>query len=390
MALKDTAIVGYAETKIVTRSPRDVFELAAEVVNAIIVRTGTDKAEIDGLVVNSALAGAGEPFWSQTMADYLGFELNFCQSLDIGGSSALGAVARAAVAIDSGMAETVLCLFSDTSSVQDPSYTRGFHGEWTAPLGYLGPVVAFGLLSTRYKHQFGLDEAALGKLAVTQRGHALLNDNACDKLRKPIAIEDYLNSTMISDPIRLLDCVMPCDGANGVLVTSRRRAKSKRFDKFAIPIGYGERTSFQVTESVPDPTVTGHKVAGEKAFAAAGLRPKDISSIQPYDDFVIAIMLQFEMLGFCKHGHGAAFIRDNDFTHTGTLPLNTGGGQISAGQCGLAGGGTNLVEAIRQLFGEGEARQVKNTKNVLATGIGGIPYGRNWTTSTAMILTVDA
>ena len=112
-------------------------------------------------------------------------------------------------------------------------------------------------------------------------------------------------------------------------------------------------------------TESGHYVAGQRAFAQSGLKPADIASFHPYDDFIIAIMMQLEMLGFCKRGQGCDFINEHDFTHSGDLPLNTGGGQISAGQCGLAGGGTNLVEAVRQLFGEGGKRQVKNTKNAL-------------------------
>ena len=157
-----------------------------------------------------------------------------------------------------------------------------------------------------------------------------------------------------------------------------------------MPVGYGERTNYGAGKSVVDPTLTGHGPAGEKAFAQAGLRPADIASFHPYDDFIIAIMMQLEMLGFCAHGQGAGFINESDFLFSGDLPLNTGGGQISAGQCGLAGGGTNLVEAVRQLFGEGGPRQVRNTANALVTGIGGIPYGRNWNTSTVMILTPDA
>jgi len=98
------------------------------------------------------------------------------------------------------------------------------------------------------------------------------------------------------------------------------------------------------------------------------------------------MMIQMEMLGFCKPGQGCGFIKEHDFTHTGDLPLNTSGGQISAGQPGLAGGGVNLVEAVRQLMSAGGARQVKRIDNALVTGIGGIPYGRNWATSTAMIL----
>jgi acetyl-CoA acetyltransferase len=160
--------------------------------------------------------------------------------------------------------------------------------------------------------------------------------------------------------------------------------------KFAVPIGYGERTNFRAAENIVDVTESGHSAAGKKALTMAGLAPRDIASFHPYDDFIIAIMLQLEMLGFCKHGQGCEFINENDFLYTGNLPLNTGGGQISAGQVGLAGGGTNLIEAVRQLFGEGGSRQVKNTKNAIVTGIGGIPYGRNWATSVVMVLTPDA
>jgi len=390
MSLQDAAIVGYAETKIVEKSDRDVWELGAEILETLLDRTGFEKGEIDGLLLSSSMTGASNAFWSQTTADQLGLELDFCQTVDIGGCSPLGALARASAAIDAGLCTTALLLYADTQAVENNFRMRAFHSEWTVPYGLLGAPAAFGLLSKRYEHQFGLDYAALGKLAVTQRQHALLNDNACEKLRKPITIEDYLNSRMIADPIRLLDSVMICDGASGLLVTGRRRAEQKGITKIVVPIGYGERTNFRWDESIVDVTETGHSVAGKRAFAAAGLSPRDICSFHPYDDFIIAIMMQLEMLGFCKHGQGCDFVKENDFAYTGNLPLNTGGGQISAGQAGLAGGGTNLIEGVRQLFREGGARQVKNTKNALVTGIGGIPYARNWATSAVMILTPNA
>src|SRR5262249_7010055 len=172
--------------------------------------------------------------------------------------------------------------------------------------------------------------------------------------------------------------------------TTRARAKEKRLDKFVVPIGYGERTNFRAGENIVDVTESGHSVAGKRALTMAGLSPRHIGSFHPYDGFIIAILIELAVLWVCKRGQGCDFIRENDFTHTGNLPLNTGGGQISAGQAGLAGGGTNLVEAVRQLFGEGGKRQVSNTKNAVVTGIGGIPYGRNWGTSTVMILTPGA
>jgi acetyl-CoA acetyltransferase len=390
MSLRDTAIVGYAETKIVEKSDRDVWELGAEILETLLDKTGFEKGAIDGLILSSSMTGAGNCFWSQTTADQLALEVDFCQTVDIGGCSPLGAVARAAAAIDAALCTTVMCLFADTQAAENNQRMRAFHNEWTVPLGYIGPPAAFGLLSRRYEHQFGLDYAALGKLAVAQRGHALLNELAVEKLRKPITIDDYLNSRMIADPVRLLDSVMVCDGASGLLVTSRKSAEKKGLSKIVVPIGYGERTNYRASEPIVDVTESGHYVAGQRAFAQSGLGPKDIASFHPYDDFIIAIMLQLEMLGFCKRGQGCAFVNEHDFTHTGDLPLNTGGGQISAGQAGLAGGGTNVIEAVRQLLGEGGKRQVKDTRNALVTGIGGIPYGRNWSSSVVMILTPNA
>lgn len=390
MALHDAAIIAYGETKIVPVSDRDVWELGADILEELLDKTGYEKGEIDGLILSSSMTGSGNAFWSQATADALALEVDFSQTVDIGGCSPLGAVARAAAAIDAGLATNILCLYADTAVAEPARVGRGFGQEWTMPLGYIGPPAAFGFITRYYEDRYGLDYRALGKLAVAQREHAMLNELACEKLRKPITVDDYVNSRMICDPVRLLDSVMPCDGASGLLITSRKNAEKRGLTKCVVPIGYGERTNYQASQSIVDPTETGHRPAGARAFAQAGLKPADIASFHPYDDFIIANMMQMEMLGFCPHGQGSAYIAETDFRFDGDLPLNTGGGQISAGQAGLAGGGTNLIEGVRQLFGEGGARQVKNTQNALVTGIGGIPYGRNWNSSAVMILTPNA
>jgi len=390
MALHDSVITAFAETEIVSRSERDVWELQAEVMEQLLASSGVEKDEVDGLVMASSMTGNATPFWAQSSAEMLGLEVDFCEQVHIGGCGPVGAVARAAMAIDAGLCETVLLINADTQVREDNMGVRSFLTEWANPYGLMGPPGAFGLLTSRYQHQYGLDYAALGKLAVTQRDHALLNDLACDKLRKPLTVEEYLQSRMISDPIRLLDCVRVCDGANGLLVTSRRRAVAKQVDRFVVPIGYAERTNYRARDPLPDVTDTGHRVVGATALRQAGLEPGDIKSFHPYDDFLLAILLQLEMFGFCEPGQGSRFIRETDFHFDGDLPLNTSGGQISAGQAGLAGGGTNLVEAVRQLFGQAGARQVADTSNALVTGIGWIGFARNWGTSAALVLTPDS
>ena len=197
-------------------------------------KTGFEKSEVDALVM-SGLTGTGgaSMFWAQSTCDMLGLEVGFCEQVHTGGCSAVGAVARAAAAIDAGMCEVALCLFADTHVREHNGRNdRNYRRDWTDPYGVLGPPGAFGLLQRSYDAKYGVDLQALGKLAVTQRNHAILNENACEELRVPITVEDYLNSRMIADPIRLLDCVMLADGAAGLIVTSQKRAKEKGIKKY--------------------------------------------------------------------------------------------------------------------------------------------------------------
>jgi len=381
---RDIAIVGYAETKLVRRSGRSALALAGEAVAGLLAQTGIERDRIDGFATTLAMSEAGNPFYSNLLAEGLGLSVSWCQATDIGGASAAGNVARAAMAIRSGMCEMVLCLAADAVSTQDRSVQSGHRTEFCDPAGYAGPLTSFALLSSLYDQRWGLPHEALAKLAVTQRRGALLNGNACEVLRKPLTGRDYLESRIVSDPLRMLDCVMRCDGASAVLVTSTRLARQLGL-RMVHPIAYAERINHD-PRGGDDLLASGFNDAGPRAFAQAGMRPADVKMLHWYDDFLIALILQLEQTGFCAPGEGGRFVLEHDLGHDGDLPLNTGGGQISAGQPGLAGGGVNLVECLRQMFGDAGARQVKDASNAMLTGIGVIQYARNWGTSAVMLL----
>lgn len=383
---KDIAIVGYGETPVTLRGGRTSYDLAGDVLTQILEQTGIDRSEIDGLAVSETMSETRNPFWAVYMCEMLGLTPSWLELNGLGGGSSIGGVARAAAAIREGLCTTVLVLASDAQSSGETPEQGAQRHEFQYPVGLRGPVGAFGLISQRYRHQYGLDDRALAKLAVTQRNHALMNPNACEKLRKPITEQDYFNSKYVSEPIRMLDSVMVCDGANGVLVTSTENARRLGLDKRIHPVGYGEITNFKANDPTPDITVSGFTVAGPKALKQAGMTPRDIRMLMPYDDFLIALIITMEDIGFCEKGRGAQFVLDTDMSWMGTLPLNTSGGQISAGQPGLAGGGLNLVEGVRQMFGEAGERQISDPRNCMVTGIGVIPYGRNWSVSNVMIL----
>jgi acetyl-CoA acetyltransferase len=292
------AVVGYAETKLVRRSGRSALALAGEAVDAVLKQTGIPRDRIDGFATTLAMSEGGNPFYSNLLAEGLGLSVTWCQATDIGGASSGGNIIRAAMAIEAGQCEMVLCLASDAVSTQDKSVQSGHRTEYCDPAGYAGPLTSFALLSSVYDQRYGLPHRALAKLAVAQRNSALLNPNACDVLRKLLAEQDYLDSRVVSDPLRMLDCVMRCDGASAVLVTSTRLAKQLGLKKFAHPIAYSERINFDPREQGGDMLKTGFTDVAPKAFKQAGMRPRDVKMLHWYDDFLIALILQLEQTCF--------------------------------------------------------------------------------------------
>lgn len=386
LADKDIVIVAYGEVKNEVRSGKTATELSAAVMVELLAKTGLTNRDIDGFALTLPLSEVGNPWYSNVMVENLGIQARWLQITDIGGCSILGNIARGAAALKCGMAEYVFCIHADAPGRMPKVEVANYRSEFQETVGYQGPLVAFGLMTDAYDHKYGLKPEALGKLAVVQRNGAVLNENAVDKLRKPITVDDYLNSRMVSEPMRLLDCVMRCDGANGVVVTTLERAKAMGAKKMVRLASYSEITNYDPTNSMPDGFETGFQVVGPDALRKAGMTPADVDMFHPYDDFLIAMLLKLEQIGFCKRGEGSDFLLSTDLSPTGTLPINTGGGQISAGQAGLAGGGLNVVEAVRQLMGEAGSRQVPNAKNALVTGIGVVPYFRNWGSSVAMVM----
>jgi acetyl-CoA acetyltransferase len=117
----------------------------------------------------------------------------------------------------------------------------------------------------------------------------------------------------------------------------------------------------------------------------AAIGPDAIDLVQTYDDYPVISMLQFEDLGFCAKDAGADFIRRNEFGPGGNLPHNTGGGQLSGGQAGAAGGFLGLVEAVRQLTGRTEGHAVEGARHALVGGFGMINYDRGICSAAAVL-----
>jgi acetyl-CoA acetyltransferase len=170
-------------------------------------------------------------------------------------------------------------------------------------------------------------------------------------------------------PLHLLDCCLVTDGAGAFVMTSAARARSLRKPAVYV-LGAASCTDHMGITQMPDLTTTPGAVSGSRAFAMAGLGPADVDVLMGYDSFTITALLHLEDLGFCPKGEGGPFAAQAGLLGPGgSLPMNTNGGGLSFTHPGMYGMFL-LTEAVRQLRGEGERRQVPGAEVAVAHGSG--------------------
>jgi acetyl-CoA C-acetyltransferase len=227
----------------------------------------------------------------------------------------------------------------------------------------------------RHMHEFGTTAEQLAWIKVAASHHAQHNPNAM--LRDVVTVEEVVNSPVISDPLRRLDCCVVSDGGGALIVVKPEIAKSLNRPLVKL-IGAGEAPKGQLGGEV-DLTFSGARWSGPAAFAEAGVTPADIKYASIYDSFTITVLIQLEDLGFCPKGQGGHFVSDgNLIAGVGRLPFNTDGGGLCNNHPANRGGITKVIEAVRQLRGEAHpAVQVANCDIALAHGTGGLLGSRH-------------
>jgi acetyl-CoA acetyltransferase len=215
---------------------------------------------------------------------------------------------------------------------------------------------------------------------VAQRDNALGFPQALFK--KKLTLDEYLNARLIADPIRLFDCVMPCAGAEGFLVMRRERAERLGLRHVRVLSTCERHNAFPED---PIQMRGGWVLDRERLYAQAQIGPSDVDFVQTYDDYPVMSLIQLEDLGFCAKGEGASFVRRHTLTSDGTFPINTSGGQLSAGQAGCAAGFLGLVEAIRQLSDQNLSKPVPNARHAMVVGYGMIAYDRGLCAGAAIL-----
>jgi acetyl-CoA acetyltransferase len=289
--------------------------------------------------------------------------------------------------VQAGDAEIVACIAGDTNHVDSfrktlSNFSR-FAQDAVYPYGAGGANASFALITKNYMSKYGAKREDFAKLCIAQRDNALAIPFAM--MKKKLTLDEYMAARPIADPVHLFDCVMPCAGAEGLLVCREDVAKSLKLPYVHVVSTIERHNAFTAD---PIQTRGGWAVDIAELWSMAGLKPDGVDFVQTYDDYPVIVMMQFEDLGFCKKGEGPDFVRAHTFTNDGSFPQNTSGGQLSVGQAGAAGGHLGIVEAIRQLTGETRGARIADARHGLVSGFGMINYDRGVCSGAAILAAV--
>jgi acetyl-CoA acetyltransferase len=366
------AVVGIAELAPAKKPDhRSPLDLITEVSTAAIADAGLGRVDIDGIVVCPAMMQYSM-LWPSVVAEHLGLSPSYLEFVDLGGATSCGMIARAAAAVANGQARAVLCVNGDTWDpkgmyLKPPPLISPLR-DFTIPYGAAGANADYAMAAQLHMARYGTTSRQLAKIAADQRSSAQANPIALFH-GKPASIDDVLASPIVCEPLHMLEVVMPCTGAEAVVVTSAERAHDLPH-RPAYVLGWGEHLApdpFQRPDYLTTPAVE----SARDAFAMASVGPRDVTLAEIYDCYTSAVLIELEDAGFCKKGEGGPFVEAHDLTYAGDFPLNTHGGMLSFGQPGLGGGMTLVVEGVRQVMGRAGERQVKRKDLAFIHGNGG-------------------
>ncbi len=360
------AIVGAAETTELGKLPEtSQIQLHADAALNAMKDCGLKLEDIDGI------ATAGES--PTSLAHYLGIVPNWVDATTVGGCSFMLHVRHATAAIEAGHCETVLITHGESgrSRVGRGGYgsnRASLQGQFELPYGPVGAPTLFTLPVLRFMKQYDVRIEEVAMVSVIQREWAAMNPRA--SFRDPIDVDDVLESKMIAYPFRKLMCCLVTDGGGALILTSAERAKDFPTRPIYV-VGSGESVETPMVSQMEDfATSRAFRVAGQRAFESAGIRPRDVDHLMIYDAFAHLPLFGLEDLGFVGPGEAARYIWERNTAPGGELPLNTNGGGLSYMHSGMYGMYA-LQESVRQLRGNAPA-QVDGAKVSFCLGVGGM------------------
>ncbi|CAN5663465.1 thiolase [soil metagenome] len=361
-----TAVVGVAESDLGEVGPGFTpLDLIGQATSRALDDAGLTKNDIDGLF--SASAYYHMPTLS--VGEYLGIRPRYSDATSMGGSSFVSHLFHAAAAIEAGLCNVALITYGSTQRSDGGRLVSGSEAlPYESPYKPRYPVSMYALAASRHMHEYGTRREQLAEVAVAARQWARLTPKAFK--RDDLTIDDVLTSRMVSTPLSVLDCCLVTDGGGAVILTDADRARDLRKPPVYL-LGAGEAHWHRNISQMPDLTTSAASESGPRAYEMAGVSAADVNVAMLYDAFTINTIMFLEDLGFCGKGEGGDFVSDGRIAPGGDLAVNTNGGGLSYNHPGMYGL-LLILEAVRQVRGECDDRQVEGAEVALVHGNGGV------------------
>jgi acetyl-CoA C-acetyltransferase len=356
------ALIGVGLTKFGEHWDTSFSRLFVEAGARAIEDAGIDGGDIDAIFVGNMSGGRfiDQEHISALIADHAG--LNPVPSTRVEAACASGGLAlrSAIMAILSGMHDVVVAggvekMTDVLTERTTQTLATAADQEWEAFLGMTFPGL-YALIARRHMYEFGTTREQLAMVSVKNHGNAIHNPYA--QFHRRITVEDVLNSAVVADPLRLLDCSPITDGAACVVLASEEKAKDFTDSPVYITGSGQASTTISLHDrermTVIDSTIN----AGREAYRRAGIEARDVQVAEVHDAFTIGEILAIEGLGFVELGKGGPATEEGLTQIGGKIPVNTSGGLKAKGHPVGATGIAQAVEIALQLRGEAGRRQV--------------------------------
>jgi acetyl-CoA acetyltransferase len=351
---------------------KNTLDLMSEAAALALDDAGLKRADIDGVLTGYATT-MPHIMLATVFCEHFGLSPAYAHGLQVGGATGFAMAMLAHELVAAGRLKHVLVVAGE-NRLSAPG-GRDKVVETLAQVGHpvhevpLGPTIPayYGLVANRYMHEHKLSETDLAELAVLMRANAATHPGA--QFREPITVADVLASKPIARPLKLLDCCATADGAVAFVVSRERTGGAA-----VRIIGSGQAHTHQHISEAPSLTEFGARLSMDRAIAASGrkLATTDADYLAIYDSFTITLAILLEELGLAPRGQSCRLAREGYFSQSGTKPLNTHGGLMSYGHCGVAGALAHLVETQLQMTGRAGNRQVADAGLAFLHGDGGV------------------
>ena len=353
----NVAIIGVGNTAYGNFPEEDSNSLAVKAFKNALLDANIQAKDIDGIVTHRV----GN---YQKICEMTGINPEFISIQPPNGRLCGVSIQIAALALMTGQAKTIALFYGNdgksggsTYGGKSDRYDTAAEQLWF-PYGMTSPGAVNALMFQRHCELYGTTSEDLGNIAVAIRSHAQLNPQAV--LRKPMTIQDHQSSKMICAPLRLFDYCQINDGGIAMIMTTNDRA----IDYAKQPVyirGFGQASSLANGIVSEDFNWGPMNHVAQYIYSDSGVPQSELDGIMIYDNFTPSVIFGLEGFGFCKQGDGGDFVKGDRLRLNGALPLNTSGGHLSESY--MQGWNLN-IEAIRQIRGECDARQIKDAKHI--------------------------